>query len=145
MKTKPRSKRKTQPKTAANSPRKSTPGTFGPEKRREFLELYSSGMTVTEACKKVGTTSTTISLTTRKDPEFKKQYEAAQDINTDRIEEIVNGMAIKDRNMVACFFLLKARRPHIYRDNVNVTHNASTEIVSAFTAAMGRLTGSAAA
>jgi len=86
----------------------------------------------------------TISLTTRKDAEFKKAYEAAMDMNTDRLEDIVSDMA-HNRNMVACFFLLKARRPQIYRDNHHVQVSASAETAAAFFAAMNKVQGSATA
>ena len=124
---------------------KFAPGTFDAKKRQAFLDAYAAGDTIRAACRKAGTNSTTISNTTRSDPDFKKAYEAATDQNTDKLEQIVDEMARTNRNMVACFFLLKARRPHIYRDNLQVTHNASTELTTAFTAAMSRVQNSAGA
>lgn len=135
------SKRKV--KAAGTRRRSSAPGTFTPEKKKAFLEIYANGGTVEQACRKVGISWMTITNHRRSDPEFKKAFEVAQDKNTDKLEEVVHHMAYTQRNMVACFFLLKARRPHIYRDNMTVQHTASSDIVGAFTAAMGRITGSA--
>lgn len=132
-----------QVKAKAATKRSSAPGTFTPEKKKAFLEAYANGGTVEQACRKVGISWMSITNHRRSDPAFKKAFEDAQDKNTDKLEEVVHHMAHTQRNMVACFFLLKARRPHIYRDNVSVVHNASSEIVSAFTAAMGRLSGNA--
>ncbi len=129
---------------ARAKPHPCTPGTFDAKKRRKFLDAYAEGATVRIACKKAGISTVTVSNTVRKDPEFKRQYEEAMDRNTDALEQIVDGMARgKKPNMIACFFLLKARRPHVYRDNHTVQISAAAETVAAFVGAMAKVQGSA--
>lgn len=123
--------------------RKSTPGTFTPEKQAQFLELYAKGLTVGQAARKVKISNVAIYKRVRNDAEFAKAYEEARESNTDELENIVHNLAVAGRDKVCCFFLLKARRPHIYRDNVTMQHTGGTEFVSAFVAAMARVNGNA--
>jgi hypothetical protein len=52
----------------------------------------------------------------RRDPEFQAAYEAAQDQSADAIEDECRRRAIGGSDLLL-IVLLKALRPHVYRDN----------------------------
>lgn len=100
----------------------STPGTFTPEKRRQFLEHYSTGTTVREAARKVGVTHVTVFNHIRKDPAFKAEYHAAMETNTDTLEDDLHLMA-RTGNVAALFGTLKARRPERWRERMDLSNS----------------------
>ena len=105
---------------ATNAATPTTPGTFTPEKKAQFLELYAGGGTVRQCAAMVGVSHVTVFNHVRKDEEFKAQFAEAVEGNTDALEDLLHDLALA-RNPVAIFGMLKARRPQKWRENVNLT------------------------
>lgn len=100
----------------------STPGTFSPVKRRQFLDLYATGLTVREAARKVGVSTVTVFKHVNKDAEFKAEYRAAMETNTDVLEDDLHTMA-RNGNVAALFGTLKARRPERWRERMDLSNS----------------------
>lgn len=115
--------------------RRTRRGKFTDEKRAEVLELYQTGVTLRQACEAVGISSVAFFNHVRKDPEFAKQYAAAQEANTDALEDRLHGMALAG-NVAALFGTLKSRRPHKWRDRSQVDLTNSDGSFKAFAAGM---------
>lgn len=121
--------------SARSAGRKSTPGTFTPQKRAEFLERYAGGGTVAMCASKIGVSASIVFRTARNDPRFAKALEAARETNTDHVEDGVHHLAVAG-NLTAMFGILRARRPHVWRDNSTVRVDAGDGFAAAFAAAM---------
>lgn len=63
-----------------------------------------------------------------RDPEFAEEFLAAQETNTDLLEDHLARMAVTagiPGNVTALFGTLRARRPNVWRENVKVDHSGS--------------------
>ncbi len=113
-------------------PRPGVPLTL--EKRREFLEVYAQGGSVKSAAEKVGITHVTVFNHVNKDPEFKKAYEAARELNLDSLEDRLYMHATEKGvpgNISAIFGILNARRAAVFRQNMKVEHAGAVTMVTA--------------
>lgn len=83
----------------------------------------------------------------RKDPVFLERWQQAYDHFTDKLEVKAEAMAMSAwaASPTMLIFLLKARKPNVYRDNVKVEHGGSISFVSDFVNAMERLNSGIAA
>ena len=106
---------------------RSMPGTFTPQKREQFLELYATGCTVAAACQQIGISKVTVFNTIRKDPEFAARYGEVMECNTDALEDLLHAMA-RSGNVAALFGTLKARRPEKYKDRLDLSNKDGTLI-----------------
>lgn len=122
--------------------RSSVPGTFTPQKQREFLALYATGQfTVVRAAKKVGVSHVTVFNHRESDPEgFGKKFRAAKERMLDKVEDDI-GMLACGGNLTAMFGLLRAHRSAVWRENVNVQATVQHTFTHAFVAAMDRSLG----
>lgn len=123
--------------------RPSTREPVSDQQREDFIEELAAGLTVVEAALKVGRGRRDFYRLKADDPEFAAEWRAAYDEGTDKLEaeaerRAVNGVPRlsydKDGNLVReeqvysdalMIFLLKARRPEKFRDNVKVEHAGS--------------------
>lgn len=117
------------------------PNTFTPEKRALFCETYASGTTVHKAAQAAGVSATAVFYHRRINPDFAKQYEEAQDANTNFLEAHLLRHALETAvpgNITALFGLLRARRPQVWRENhkVEVSGKVEHSFPAAFAAAM---------
>lgn len=96
-------------------------GKFTAEKRRLFLEYYQTGMTVRQAAQKIGVSNVAVFNHVRKNEEFRREYEAAMEANTDVLEDGLHHLA-RAGNIAAIFGTLKARRPERWRDRVDLSN-----------------------
>jgi hypothetical protein len=111
---------------------------FNAKKRLTFIEAYSQGGTVKQAAAKAGISEVTVFKAIRKDPEFAAQYKQARETNTDAMERLAEQLALSSDNArpTMLIFMLKARRPNVYRDNATITHEAGDSFAAAFAQAM---------
>lgn len=96
-------------------------GKFTAEKRRAFLDLYQTGVTVAQAAKKVGVSHVAVFNHVRKNEEFRREYEAAMEANTDVLEDSLHHLA-RAGNIAAIFGTLKARRPERWKDRMDLSN-----------------------
>lgn len=139
--------RKKGTKLTAKQRAKCRSGTLTPAVIEKYLALYSSGLDSGRAAHRAGTTLTTISNMKRKDPVFLERWQQAYDHFTDKLEVKAEAMAMSAwaASPTMLIFLLKARKPNVYRDNVKVEHGGSISFVSDFVNAMERLNSGIAA
>jgi AcrR family transcriptional regulator len=109
--------------------RRSTPGTFTPEKKSEFIDLYCTGLSVRECANLVGVSTVTVFNHIRSDADFAARYRQAMEINTDHLEDHLFRMATQKMpgNILAVFGVLKARRPDKWRESARVEHTGKIE------------------
>lgn len=117
----------------APAARRSTPGTFTPEKKTAFLALYASGKSIFDSATEVGVSSVTVFNHVRSDEEFAALYRKAVEANTDNLEDHLYRMAFNKMpgNILAVFGILKARRPEKWRETAKVEHSGKIEFTRA--------------
>ena len=120
------------------------------EQRGKFLEALAAGLSVTGAAAEAGVHRATPYGWREADPDFAKAWDIARDAGTDRLEDeawrrayegnerpVFQAGALvgktRDYSDLLLIFLLKGRRPDVYRDNAklevsgNVTLTALVE------------------
>jgi hypothetical protein len=104
------------------------PGKLTPEIRAEFLRRYAEGGSVMAHAHALGISHVAIFRLRHRDPEFAEEFLAAQETNTDLLEDHLARMATTagtPGNVTALFGTLRARRPNVWRENVKVDHSGS--------------------
>jgi hypothetical protein len=86
------------------------------KKRAAFCERLANGFSVTEGAKAIGVERATVYLWRKKEPEFAAQWEAALDKGTEHLEDEAVKRATEGKSDTLLIFLLKARRPNVYRE-----------------------------
>lgn len=117
-----------------------------PEKDREtWLEAFRAAGTVTGACKRTGIGRRTVYDWRQRHEDFAIAWADVEEETTERMEReaIRRGMegvdepvwhrgeevgAVRKYSDTLLIFMLKARRPEKYRDNVHVQHSGKIEI-----------------
>lgn len=84
-----------------------------------FLDLFSKGASVTLAARGAGVDRTTPYLARRTSERFAAMWTAAEEASTQALEDVARQRAVKQSD-VLLIFLLKARRPEVYRENHKV-------------------------
>lgn len=104
----------------------------------KYLELHANGMPSSEAARRAGVTLTTVSRHKAANPEFKTRHAEAAERFTDHLEAMAERGAMSPMRYgpTLLIFLLKARRPDVYRDNHVVRVPELVGFVGAFTQAM---------
>ncbi len=90
------------------------------EPQRRFLAAYGKLGAVTYACQAAGIYPSTFYRWKRDDEEFAQSVRALDDEVTDRLEAEAHRRAMA-RSDTLLIFLLKARRPEVYRERRDVT------------------------
>ena len=88
------------------------------EKRGRFLQVLADGGSITLAAKAVGLTRFGMYQARDRDPDFKAAWDDALEGGTDGLEDEAISRAIKGKSDVLLIFMLKARRPKKYRENI---------------------------
>lgn len=99
------------------SPTKTTHKKAGWQER--FLTLLSETFSVTAAAAGSGTDRSYAYHCRRNDPDFAEKWDAALNAAIDRLEQAAYDRAIQTSDTLA-IFLLKTRRPDLYRDQQHV-------------------------
>lgn len=119
-------------------------GKLTPDVIERICLNYEQGGTVNEACHKELVSSVAFHKAKSKSPELQARWALAEQLNTCHLEERALTLALQSdvRSPTMLIFMLKARRPERYRDNVAVQHSGSVEFAGAFAEAMQRAVGS---
>lgn len=107
-------------------------------KLSKYLDLHADGMPSSEAARKAGLTLTTVSRHKAANPEFKARHKEAAERFADHLEAMAERGAMSPMRYgpTLLIFMLKARRPEIYRENHMVRVPGLTGFVGAFGKAM---------
>lgn len=94
--------------------------------KRNWLVAYQSHGTATAACEVVGINRSTAYEARKKDPAFAKAWDALESETTKLLEETLYERALNG-DTTAAIFMLKARRPSVYRESLNVKHGGTVK------------------
>lgn len=114
----------------------------GDNKRRFLTILVETGGNVTAACKSIKIGRATAYRWRQGDEEFARHWDIAMDLSTQRLEDEVIQRAtigtsrplmyqgrivgnVREKSDLLLMFMLKARRPEIYRDKFDSSHGPS--------------------
>lgn len=100
----------------------STPST--PKKgdwKPAFLDAFAQSGMVSEACRSVGIDRSTAYKTRQRDEAFALAWADVEERSTEELEREAKRRAV-DGSDTLMIFLLKARRPEKYRENVKIEH-----------------------
>jgi hypothetical protein len=101
-----------------------------PKKRRDWKPTFLSSMlesgTVTEACRAAGIDRSTAYRARQQDETFAIAWADVEERSTEELETVAMRRAI-DGSDTLMIFLLKARRPEKYRENVKIEHAGSVQ------------------
>lgn len=90
----------------------------------KFLKAYAETDMIGEAAKIAGVTRQTVHNHRQKFEEFALAFADAQESSTEGLEREAIRRA-KESSDVLLIFMLKSRRPQVYRDNVKVEHSGA--------------------
>jgi len=144
---KPKPKDRAPRNTVANRSR-SVPGKLTPEVAQQIADSHASGLTIGQACHEANVSHFAFIKYRRAHPEFEETvWVPATEMFTCTLEERAMQLALvaDSRNCTMLIFMLKARKPSVYRDNVAIQHSGSVEFAGAFAEAMQRAIGSSQA
>lgn len=99
---------------------------FTPKKRDFFLSALAAGQSVTAAAEQIGLTRQAMYKAKAANQGFARLWEEAIEAGTDILEDEAVRRA-KDGSDVLLIFLLKARRPDKYRENIK--HEQSGQLI----------------
>lgn len=113
------------------------PGKLTPQKKAQFLEALHTGISLAGAARSVGVSHGTIYDLKAKDREFAAAIDDAREAGSDRMEDALLNIGVTDKNVTALIFLLKGRRPTMYRERqqMDVT-NSDGSLAGLFAEAM---------
>lgn len=116
-------------------------GAITAERAEAVLCGYAAGYTLRVACLEVGLRSVDFRAWLRAHPEYKEAWEAADAAHIDYLEERAIELAHAATPLApqALMFVLRARLPHRYKDNVQVQHSGSIDFAGSFAQAMERV------
>jgi hypothetical protein len=109
-----------------------------------YIANYAGGLSSLAAAKAAGITLQTVSYYKKRDMKFAERWQEAYDEFTTFLEATAESRAqdLGDRfSGTMLIFMLKARKPSVYRDNVAIMHSGNVEFSGAFAAAMNRVSG----
>lgn len=95
-------------------------GAWTPEKKEAFLHVLKTGISMAGAARMVGMSHGFIYDLKAKDPEFSAAIDSAREAGSDRMEDVLLDIGKRQKNVTALIFLLKGRRPELYRDNARL-------------------------
>lgn len=105
-----------------NDPTKTTPKKKPwPKWAKRFLKAFRETGIVREAAKKTGIHHSTAYDLKATDADFARAWEEVEEWSTEQLEQVAYKRAV-DGSDLLMIFLLKARKPHVYRDSVKVEH-----------------------
>lgn len=112
-----------------------------PDKAAAVLVAYAAGYTLRAACLEYGLRSADFRAYLRAHPEHKPAWTEAEAAHIEYLEERAMELAhaATPMNPQALMFLLRARLPHRYKENVAVQHSGSIDFAGSFAQAMERV------
>ncbi|GIV16005.1 MAG: hypothetical protein KatS3mg022_3422 [Armatimonadota bacterium] len=110
----------------------------GRDWREKFLAALARGCSVSQAARLAGVSRQHAYRCRQRSNTFAQQWEDAWEQGTDALEDEAVRRALAGSDTLL-MFLLKARRPEKYRDNVRVEHDASREMLDALEEAIKRV------
>jgi hypothetical protein len=96
-------------------------------RKARWLEKYAVLGHANAASEAIGCNECTPYSWRHKDPEFRKAWDALESETTKTLEETVYQRALNGSDTLA-IFLLKARRPSVYRESLNVKHGGKVGV-----------------
>lgn len=115
-------------------------GSWSPEKRAAFLEALSTGISMAGAARACGMSHGFIYDLKAKDRAFSDAIDKCREAGSDRMEDALLSLGVRDKSVTALIFLLNGRRPEVYRQRVsNDLSNSDGSLAGLFAEAM--LTG----
>lgn len=87
------------------------------QRQQKFLNEFSTRHLITEAAEAAGVHEITVHRWKREDEEFAQKFRELDEMVTTALEEKAWEVAVEDGNPTMLIFLLKARRPAMYREN----------------------------
>ena len=85
----------------------------------DWLKAYAETGNVGRACSYVKVNRDTAYNHRKLFPEFARQWDELRELHTDEIEQVAVERALSSKSDTMLIFLLKSRRPEIYRETVN--------------------------
>lgn len=111
------------------------------ERKEKFLELFKEGHSVQACARALKLTRTCLYKHRLKDAQFAAAWEDAEKIGTMHLEDELYSVALDrtDRGFIpANIFMLKARKPEVYRDGPSTVVNNNVAFVGEIASAMQR-------
>lgn len=96
-------------------------------RKAKWLEQYAILGHANAASKAIGCNECTPYSWRHKDHEFRKAWDALESETTKTLEETLFQRAL-DGDTTAAIFMLKARRPSVYRESLNVKHGGKVGV-----------------
>lgn len=95
-----------------------------PEKdwQRRFLEAFAETGMVSQACRIAGINRSTAYRARQRNESFALAWADVEERTTEELEQVARQRAV-DGSDTLMIFLLKARRPETYRENVKIEHS----------------------
>lgn len=93
--------------------------------KKAFLDAFKQIGIVAPAAAIAGISRDAVRMATIRDPNFAEQYKEALEQSTERLESIAYTRASRtqDPSDTLLIFMLKARKPAVYRDNYRIEHS----------------------
>ena len=129
---------------AATRPRKRKE-LWTPKRRKDFLTLVALGWTVVAACAEVGMSQSSVYILRDRDEKFKEAMAKAYEDSTALLEGVAFKKAagwvepviqkdgsvrmVEKHDPILLMFLLKARKPRMYRDQVDINLTEKRHII----------------
>jgi hypothetical protein len=85
-----------------------------PKRRAAFLTAIGGGQSVFAACQAAGIARSAVYTWRADDPDFAFAWDEAIEAGTDLLEDVARRRAVAQSDLLL-IFLLRARRPHVYR------------------------------
>ena len=87
-----------------------------------FIEVYSETMNVRSSCRTAGINRATYYRRLKKSAGFRHRVDDAREDALDVLEEVARARALSGASDRLIEFLLKAHRPEVYGNRIEVTH-----------------------
>jgi hypothetical protein len=109
-----------------------------PKKHHAFIHALAGGSSVRAACEAAGISKTAAFGWRRDDPDFAAAWDEAIEAGTETLEDeaVRRALAGSDTMLI---FLLKARRPTVYRETLRLGGMADTAPIAIKAAVTGRV------
>jgi len=107
------------------------------EWKKTFLEALADGASVASACRRAGVSRQCAYKARSRSPAFAEQWEDALEEGADALEDEAFRRAMNGSDSLL-MFLLRAKRPAVYRDNVRMEHDLGRELLDALNRAAQR-------
>lgn len=139
---KPAMKPRPKPKATAANRERSVPGKMTDAVAQLVLNAYATGITLRAACKLANISTVAFQQYRKRNPDIELAWKEAEELNTCALEQRAHELALEadSRSPTMLIFMLKARRPSVYRDNVAVQGTMEVSFAASFAVAMEAMT-----